>query len=90
MWKLSPLVATIGALMFAYSGFMIIGACWYLFTYEGLMMALLLYGFEKIYQEKQGWWFFLGIIGIGVSMPFDLYLFGIFLLSYIFFLSLVG
>ncbi|MCX8143787.1 MAG: YfhO family protein [Bacteroidia bacterium] len=85
MWKLSPLVATIGALMFAYSGFMIIGACWYLFTYEGLMMALLLYGFEKIYQEKQGWWFFLGIAGIGVSMPFDLYLFGIFLLSYILF-----
>jgi len=85
MWKISPLVATLGGLMFAYSGFMIIGACWYLFTYEGLMMALMLYGFEKIYQEKNGWWFFLSIVGISISMPFDLYLFGIFFLTYILF-----
>ncbi|GAB4448916.1 MAG: hypothetical protein OHK0036_05130 [Bacteroidia bacterium] len=83
MWKLSPLTSTIGALMFAYSGFMIIGACWYLFTYEGLMMALMLYGFEKIYQEKNPWWFFLSIVGISISMPFDLFLFGIFFLTYI-------
>ncbi len=83
MWRLSPLVSTLGGLMFAYSGFMIIGACWYLFTYEGLMMALMLYGFEKIYQEKKGWWFFLSIAGISISMPFDLFLFGIFFLTYI-------
>ncbi|GIV26880.1 MAG: hypothetical protein KatS3mg027_0694 [Bacteroidia bacterium] len=82
MWKLSPFTSTIGALMFSYSGFMIIGACWYLFTYEGLMMALMLYGFEKIYQEKNGWWFFVSILGISISMPFDLWLFGIFFLSY--------
>ncbi len=85
MWKISPLVSTIGALMFAYSGFMIIGACWYLFTYEGLMMALMLYGFEKIYQEKKGLWFFLSIVGISISMPFDLYLFGIFFITYVLF-----
>lgn len=85
MWKLSPLVSTIGGLMFAYSGFMILGACWYLFTYEGLMMALMLYGFEKIYQEKNGWWFFLSIAGISISMPFDLYLFGIFFITYVLF-----
>lgn len=83
MWKLSPLTSTIGALMFAYSGFMIIGACWYLFTYEGLMMALMLYGFEKIYQEKNPWWFFLSIVGISISMPFDLFLFGVFFVTYI-------
>ena len=85
MWTLSPLSSTLGALMFAYSGFMIIGACWYLFTYEGLMMALLLWGFEKLYQEKNGWWFFLSITGIAVSMPFDLYLFGTFFSIYIVF-----
>ncbi|MCX7728554.1 MAG: YfhO family protein, partial [Bacteroidia bacterium] len=85
MWNISPLSSTIGGLMFAYSGFMIIGACWYLFTYEGLMMALMLYGFEKIYQQKNGWWFLLSIAGISISMPFDLYLFGIFFLTYVVF-----
>ncbi len=85
MWKLNPLTATVGGLMSAYSGFMIIGACWYVFTYEGLMMALMLYGFEKIYQEKNGWWFFLSVFGISISMPFDLWLFGVFLITYIIF-----
>lgn len=83
IWKISYLTATIGALMFAYSGFMIIGACWYWFTYEGLMMSLMLYGFEKLYQEKNGWWFFLSIVGISIFMPFDLYLFGFFFISYV-------
>ncbi len=85
MWKLNPLTATVGGLMFAYSGFMIIGACWYLFTYEGLMMALMLYGFEKTYQEKNGWWFFLSVFGISISMPFDLWVFGVFFITYIVF-----
>ncbi len=84
-WEISPLVSTIGGLMFAYSGFMIIGACWYLFTYEGLAMALLLLGFEKLYQQKKGFIFFLAVAAISISMPFDLYLFGIFFITYLVF-----
>ena len=78
----SNYAATIGTLLFSFCGFMIIGACWYLFTFEALNVALLLLGFEKLYQKKQGLLFALGIFLTAISFPVNLYTFGLFILCY--------
>ncbi len=77
--------ATIGALVFSFSGFMIIGACWYVFTYEAFTLAVALLGFELYFQKNKFIVFVLGIALIAISMPFNLYVIGIILLFYIIF-----
>jgi hypothetical protein len=44
--QLSYFSALFGALCYSFSGFMMIGSAWYVFTIEGLYFALLLYSFE--------------------------------------------
>ncbi len=80
--KISNYSATLGALLFSFSGFMIIGACWYLFTFEAFSLALLLLGFEKIYQKKQWAVFILAVFITGISFPVNLFPFGLFILFY--------
>ncbi|MBL7900804.1 MAG: YfhO family protein [Bacteroidia bacterium] len=80
--KVSNYSATLGALLFSFSGFMIIGACWYLFTFEAFNLALLLLGFEKIYQKKQWGIFILAVFITGISFPVNLFPFGLFILFY--------
>ena len=81
--KVSNFSATLAALMFSFSGFMIIGACWYLFTYEALSVALILYAFEIFYQKNKWFLFVLSVFLICISMPFNLYVYGIFLAVYV-------
>jgi hypothetical protein len=50
--KVSNFSATIGALLFSFSGFMIIGSCWYVFTYEAFTLAMALLGFELYFQKN--------------------------------------
>ncbi len=83
--KVSNFSATIGALLFSFSGFMIIGSCWYVFTYEAFTLAMALLGFELYFQKNKWLVFVLSIALIGISMPFNLYVVGIILLFYIIF-----
>ena len=71
--KVSNFSATIGALLFSFSGFMIIGSCWYVFTYEAFTLAMALLGFELYFQKNKWLVFVLSIALIGISMPFNLY-----------------
>ena len=80
--KASNYSAIIGTLLFSFCGFMIIGACWYLFTFEALNMALLLLGFEKLYQKNQWFVFALGIFLTAISFPVNLFTYGLFILFY--------
>ncbi|MGZ3883509.1 MAG: YfhO family protein [Bacteroidia bacterium] len=82
--------AILGGVLFSYTGFMVIGACWYLFTYEALCMATMLLGFEKLYQEKKWLVFTLSIFMICLSMPFFVYFFGMFLAMYVAFRLLLA
>jgi len=50
--KLTPLTTIVGALLFGFSGFMIIGSGWYSHTYEMIFAALLLLTFEKFFQKN--------------------------------------
>lgn len=83
MLKLSNFSAILGGTLFSFTGFMIIGACWYLFTYEALNVAMLLLSFELFYQRGKWLLFVITIFSIAISMPFNLYIFGIFLAVYI-------
>ncbi len=83
--KISNFTATIGCLLFAFSGFMIIGSCWYVFTYEAFTLALALLGFELFLQKNKWIVFVIAIALIGISMPFNLYVVGLILIFYILF-----
>lgn len=83
MLKVSDFSAILGGALFSFCGFMIIGACWYLFTYEALNVAMLLLSFELFYQRNKWFLFVLTIFLIAMSMPFNLYIFGLFLAVYI-------
>ena len=74
--------AIIGTLLFSFCGFMIIGSCWYLFTFEALNVALLLLGFERIYQKNKWFLFSLGIFLAAISFPVNLFTYGLFILFY--------
>ena len=80
--RISNYSAIIGSLLFSFSGFMIIGAAWYVFTFEALTFALLLLGFEKLYQNGKWMLFSFGIFLTALSMPFNIYIFGLFIALY--------
>lgn len=83
--KVSNYAAIVGCLLFTFSGFMIIGSCWYVFTYEAFTVALALLGFELYFQKSKWLVFVISIAAIAISMPFNLYVTGIILLFYMLF-----
>ncbi len=80
--NVSGYASLIGCLLFSFSGFMILGSGWYLFTFEALTLALLLLGFEHLLSGGKWYIFPFGIFLIGISQPFNLYVFGVFLAMY--------
>ncbi|NDC41927.1 MAG: hypothetical protein EBZ77_10310, partial [Chitinophagia bacterium] len=80
--RVSPFAAVFGSLCFSFSGFMIMGSAWYGFTYEALCLALFLVAYELLYQK--GNWYLIPVVValIALSMPFNLYLYGLFVLAY--------
>lgn len=88
--KITNYTAIIGSLLFSFSGFMIIGACWYLFTFEALNVALLLLGFERLYQNNKWFLFAFGIFLAAISFPVNIFTYGIFFVFYAAFRFLQG
>lgn len=80
--KASNFSAVIGAVLFSFCGFMIIGACWYVFTYEAFNLALLLLAFELLFQKNKWPLFIIAIILVAISTPSNLFGFGLFLGTY--------
>ncbi|HWY38887.1 MAG TPA: YfhO family protein, partial [Bacteroidia bacterium] len=56
---------------------------WFLFSFEVFNAALLLYSFELLYQRGKWYWFALPIFFIGISRPFNLWMYALFLGLYI-------
>jgi uncharacterized membrane protein YfhO len=79
---LSGFVAVAGSLLFAFCGFMIVGGCWYIFSFSALNMAFLLLSFELLFTKRKWYLFPFPIFLICISQPFNLYLYGIFLIVY--------
>ena len=82
MLSLSRLACIVGGLLFAFSGYMILGGQWYLFSYDAMCCAFLLFAFEKFYQRGVWWLLPLPFALLGAYQPFNLYLYGLFILVY--------
>lgn len=78
----SVYVCMVGGLLYAFSGFMILGGSWYIFSTEAVYLALLLYAFERYLQQGVWWPFPLVIALIASSFSFDLYTHAVFLVFY--------
>jgi uncharacterized membrane protein YfhO len=79
----SDYVAILGAVLYSFSGFIILGGEWNVFSTQAVYVALLLYSFEKLYQDDNWILFPISIFLISANQPPDLYFIGLFLLIYI-------
>lgn len=77
--------AYLGGLLYAFSGFMIVGGSWYIFSTLGLYTALILLSFEMLYAEKKWWLFPISVALIAAYNFASLYTCSVFLLLYVFF-----
>ncbi len=82
MLSLNPFTCIVGSLLFSFSGFMILGGGWYQFSFEAIVAVSLLLSFEKLFQQNSWALFPIVIAVIGLSMPFNLYVFGLFIAIY--------
>ena len=74
--------AYIGSSLYAFSGFMIVGGSWYIFSTLGLYAALLLFSFELMYSERDWRLFPVSIALIAAYNFVSLYTCASFLLLY--------
>lgn len=84
-WKFSATVRIMGALLYSFSGFMIVGGGWTMFSSEACYFALLLLSFEMLYHENKWYLFPVPIALFASFQPFYLYLYGFFLVLYFLF-----
>jgi uncharacterized membrane protein YfhO len=84
-FQMSKTSSVIGALLFSLSGFMIVGGSWYTFSLEVVYMAFLLYSFEMLYRHNNLVLFPVAIALIGMYVPFNIFLYGLFLILYFLF-----
>ena len=82
---ISGYAAVIGSVLYSFSAFIILGSCWNIFSTEAVYLALLLYAFEKLYQDNKIILFPVAICLIAINQPLDLFLMGLFLTVYILF-----
>lgn len=76
--QLAPLAQMTGGLAFGFSGFLLIGAGWYVFSTQAVFMALCLWGFERLLAKQKGETFGLAVFFLALNMPVDLYIIGLF------------
>ena len=81
-WNFSPVANIIGTVLYSFSGFIVIGSGWSVFTTEACYLAVLLLSFEQLYQKGSWYLFPVAIFLIAVFQPFDLYIYGLFLILY--------
>ncbi|MGB5218620.1 MAG: YfhO family protein, partial [Smithella sp.] len=83
--ELSEYTSIIGSLLYSFSGFIILGGQWNIFSTQAVYVALSLYAFEKLYRDNNWILFPVSIFLIASNQPLDLYFIGLFLVIYIIF-----
>ncbi len=88
--KCSNAASIAGGLLFAFSGYMILGSGWYFVSTEAFYAALVLYSVERFLRD--GVWYLIPIpfCLFAVLQPFFLYLYGLLAALYLIFRSLLG
>ena len=72
----------VGGLAYAFCGFMMVGSGWYVFSTQGVYIAALLLGFERLFQKKSCWLFTIAVFYLACDISFYLYLGALFILVY--------
>lgn len=85
--NISDFSACLGGLLYAFSGFMVIGSSWYIFSTIGLYVALMLLSFEILYQDNKWWILTLSVTLVSMLNPVNLYTCFLFLFIYSFYRS---
>ncbi len=70
-----------GSILYAFSGFIIVGSAWYSYSSTGVSVAFLLLAFERLYRKNDARLFPLAVALLSPSV-FSLYTYGLFLLLY--------
>lgn len=81
--KLSNFSALIFSALYAFSGFVILGGCWVIFSTEAVFVTVILYGFERWLNYRRFFWFVFGIMCLAFLQPFLLLPYTIVLSTYI-------
>lgn len=81
---ITPYASLVGALLFSFSGYMILGGGWYGHSSLVVYGAFLLFSFEKLYKQNS-WFYFPVAVAILSTDIFSLYIFTIFLFLYVLF-----
>lgn len=80
--KLSNYSSFLFAFLFSFSGFVILGGCWTIFSLEALYASIILYGFERWLNYGKFTWLVIGITLMAFLQPFFLFMYTILLASY--------
>ena len=72
----------IGCVLFSFCGFVTEGSAWFCFSFEAFNFALLLLAFELLFIRQKWFLFPFAIFLLCISMPFNLYIYGLFLIFY--------
>lgn len=81
--SLTDYTSLVGAILYSFSGFVILGGQWSVFSTQAVYIALLLYSFEKFYQDDNWTLLPISIFLIAAYQPVDVYYMGLFLLGYV-------
>jgi len=80
--KLSNYTSVIGCLLFSFCGFITEGSPWFCFSFEAFNLAMFLLAFELLYNKQKWFLFPFAVFLICISMPFNLYIYGVFMTLY--------
>ncbi|WP_394991670.1 YfhO family protein [Emticicia sp.] len=82
--KVQGFLAVLGGLLYAFSGYMVLGTTWQMsvFGTEVVYTALLLFALEKFISEKKWYFIPIPIAMIAIHLPFYLYLYTILIVVY--------
>ncbi len=81
-FKLSSYSSFLFSILFAFSGFIILGGCWTIFSTEALCAVTILYGFERWLNHRKFLWLVAGITLMTFLQPFFLFMYTILLVPY--------
>lgn len=76
-------VATYGSIIVSFSGYMVLGGGWYIFSYDIFCIAFMLLALEMAISRSKFMLIPIGVFLIAISQPFNLFLFGVFFLCYL-------
>lgn len=80
--NLSNFSSMLFAFCYAFSGYMILGGCWTIFSVEALYAAIILYGFERWLQNGKFTFLVIGITLMAFLQPFFLFMYTLVLAGY--------